>query len=147
METHKPKIIRGGNSVLLLLSRTTRNFGKVVNVRDTQNRSRPVKNNLPYLKHSRKSIIGWQIHCVPCDEDVLWQLLHSGKQRTPLSVSGLHCNHYLSKYKTKMYQDINPYPTAFPYGNGMVLHFYQQQESSTTKPVHKVINKRLKTYV
>ena len=41
----------------------------------------------------------------------------------------------------------NPYPTAFPYGNGMVLHFYQQQESSTTKTVHKVINKRLKTYV
>ena len=32
----------------------------------------------------------------------------------------------------------NPYPTAFPYGNGMVLHFYQQQESSTTKTVHKV---------
>ena len=27
---------------------------------------------------------------------------------------------------------INPYPTAFPYGNGMVLHLYQQQESSTT---------------
>ena len=22
--------------------------------------------------------------------------------------------------------DVNPYPTAFPYGNGMVLHFYQQ---------------------
>ena len=41
----------------------------------------------------------------------------------------------------------NPYPTAFPYGNGMVLHFYQQQESSTTKTVHKVINKRLKAYV
>ena len=41
---------------------------------------------------------------------------------------------------------INPYPTAFPYGNGMVLHFYQQQESSTTKTVHKIINKRLKTY-
>ena len=39
----------------------------------------------------------------------------------------------------------NPYPTAFPYGNGMVLHFYQQQESSTTKTVHKVINKGLKT--
>ena len=36
------------------------------------------------------------------------------------------------------------YPTAFPYGNGMVLHFYQQQESSTTKTVHKFINKRLK---
>ena len=43
--------------------------------------------------------------------------------------------------------DINPYPTAFPYGNGMVLHFYQQQESSTTKTVHEVINKGLKTYV
>ena len=43
--------------------------------------------------------------------------------------------------------DINPYPTAFPYGNGMVLHFYQQQESSTTKTVHKVINKRLTAYV
>ena len=41
---------------------------------------------------------------------------------------------------------VNPYPTAFPYGNGMVLHFYQQQESSTTKTVHKVINKGLKTY-
>ena len=42
---------------------------------------------------------------------------------------------------------INPYPTAFPYGNGMVLHFYQQQDSSTTKTVHKIINKGLKTYV
>ena len=41
----------------------------------------------------------------------------------------------------------NPYPTAFPYGNGMVLHFYKQQESSTTKTVHKVINKGLKTYL
>ena len=42
---------------------------------------------------------------------------------------------------------LNPYPTAFPYRNGMVLHFYQQQESSTTKTVHKVINKGLKAYV
>ena len=42
---------------------------------------------------------------------------------------------------------INPYPTAFQYGNGMVLHFYQQQESSTTKTVHKVINRGLKAYV
>ena len=49
---------------------------------------------------------------------------------------------------SRMYNNIfNPYPTAFPYGNGMVLHFYQQQESSTTKTVHKVINKGLKTYV
>ena len=46
-----------------------------------------------------------------------------------------------------LWQVINPYPTAFPYGNGMVLHFYQQQESSTTKTVHKVINKGLKTYL
>ena len=43
--------------------------------------------------------------------------------------------------------DFNPYPTAFPYGNGMVLHFYQQKESSTTKTVHKVINKGLKMFV
>ena len=43
--------------------------------------------------------------------------------------------------------EFNPYPTAFPYGNGMVLHFYQQQESSTTKTVPKVINTGLKTYV
>ena len=48
-----------------------------------------------------------------------------------------------SEYKYKF----NPYPTAFLYGNGMVLHFYHQQESSTTKTVHKVINKGLKTYV
>ena len=46
-----------------------------------------------------------------------------------------------------LHLEIIPYPTAFPYGNGMVLHFYQQQESSTTKTVHKVINKGLKTYV
>ena len=44
-------------------------------------------------------------------------------------------------------ENINAYPTAFPYGKGMVLHFYQQQESSTTKTVHKVINKGLKAYV
>ena len=52
---------------------------------------------------------------------------------------------YMEFYTRKMHNI--PYPTAFPYGNGMVLHFYQQQESSTTKIVHKVINKRLKTYV
>ena len=55
---------------------------------------------------------------------------------------------YLTSYFRKpQLRDFNPYPTAFPYGNGMVLHFYQQQESSTTKTVHKVINKGLKTYV
>ena len=52
---------------------------------------------------------------------------------------------YLSSFLDP--ENLNPYPTAFPYGNGMVLHFYQQQESSTNKTVHKVINKGLKTYV
>ena len=50
-------------------------------------------------------------------------------------------------YKIYFILSYIPCPTAFPYGNGMVLHFYQQQESSTTKTVHKVINKGLKTYV
>ena len=56
-------------------------------------------------------------------------------------------NDWLSIISCQQTRHINPYPTAFPYGNGMVLHFYQQQESSTTKTVHKVINKGLKTYV
>ena len=51
------------------------------------------------------------------------------------------------KFEKGISGNINTYPTAFPYGNGMVLHFYQQQESSTTKTVHKVINKGLKAYV
>ena len=55
--------------------------------------------------------------------------------------------HVFVDIDTPLNPHINPYPTAFPYGNGMVLHFYQQQESSTTKTVHKVINKGLKTYV
>jgi len=54
---------------------------------------------------------------------------------TKLRLTNIKCNSF------------NPYPTAFPYGNGMVLHFYQQQESSTTKTVHKIINKGLKAYV
>ena len=54
---------------------------------------------------------------------------------------------YLFLHMRLQNEAINPYPTAFPYGNGMVLHFYQQQESSTTKTVHKVINKGLKAYV
>ena len=53
----------------------------------------------------------------------------------------------IEKLQIRRCMHYNPYPTAFPYGNGMVLHFYQQQESSTTKTVHKVINKGLKTYV
>jgi len=62
-----------------------------------------------------------------------------------------HLNHRLScavsLENTSQGIIVNPYPTAFPYGKGMVLHFYQQQKSSTTKTVHKVINKGLKTYV
>ena len=58
-----------------------------------------------------------------------------------------YSNFSAAKWKIEENLQINPYPTAFPYGNGMVLHFYQQQESSTTKTVHKVINKGLKAYV
>ena len=61
-----------------------------------------------------------------------------------------YCEKYGADFnclKYGLFWNINPYPTAFPYGNGMVLHFYQQQESSTTKTVHKVINKGLKAYV
>ena len=57
------------------------------------------------------------------------------------------CNGTALPFISVQIQQVNPYPTAFPYGNGMVLHFYQQQESSKTKTVHKVINKGLKTYV
>ena len=67
------------------------------------------------------------------------------------ALSGLAVNYMSGNFGNSAVKasviNINPYPTAFPYGNGMVLHFYQQQESSTTKTVHKVINKRLKTYV
>ena len=62
-----------------------------------------------------------------------------------ISLHNVHI--FLFKNIHRCHPDINPYRTAFPYGNGMVLHFYQQQESSTTKTVHKVINKGLKTYV
>ena len=53
-------------------------------------------------------------------------------------------SYFTDKWRTVKSAFINPYPTAFPYGNGMILHFYQQQERSTTKTVHKVINKGLK---
>ena len=54
---------------------------------------------------------------------------------------------YVFPLQSLSHTHVNLYPTAFPYGNGMVLHLYQQQESSTTKTEHKVINKGLKTYV
>ena len=52
-----------------------------------------------------------------------------------------------SRKSSEYSMGFNPYPKAFPYRNGMVLHFYRQQESSMTKTVHKVINKGLKAYV
>ena len=70
-------------------------------------------------------------------------LSDEGSGRWVVSKTGLQKDEELH---TNMFQ-FNPYPTAFPYGNGMVLHFYQQQESNTTKTVHKVINKELKAYV
>jgi len=72
-----------------------------------------------------------------------------GKQAI-LTMISIICHWYLRRMNqvhTFPLYGFNPYPTAFPYGNGMYLHFYQQQESSTTKTVHKVINKGLKTYV
>ena len=67
-----------------------------------------------------------------------------GDRHTANPVNG--ANEFISVISAVL-NDFNPYPTAFPYWNGMVLHFYQQQESSTTKTVHKVINKGLKAYV
>ena len=67
--------------------------------------------------------------------------MHLSKFRNSIS------HNLKSSVKDKILVKHNPYPTAFPYGNGMVLHFYQQQESSVTKTVHKVINKGLKAYV
>ena len=63
------------------------------------------------------------------------------------AISQWHINSAAGFVNVCKVSQINPYPTAFPYGNGMVLHFYQQQESSTTKTVYKVINMGLKTYV
>ena len=65
---------------------------------------------------------------------------------TPRCLAGMH--DVSEEHASSFFREVNiPYPTAFPYGNGMVLHFYHQQKSSTTKTVHKVINKRLKAYV
>ena len=65
----------------------------------------------------------------------------------PQLLSHLQALHNRDTHKYNCILSLNPNPTAFPYGNGMVLHYYQQQESSTTKTVQKVINKGLKTYV
>ena len=78
----------------------------------------------------------------------LWSHLQKKKKKGgPMIIDALTAHHItiMTSYIGAWW--FNPYPTAFPYGNGMVLHFYQQQESSTTKTVHKVINKGLKAYV
>ena len=71
-----------------------------------------------------------------------WSEIRKISSRIAITVGRTHFSNTAKEINV-----INSYPTAFPYGNGMVLHFYQQQESSTTKTVHKVINKGLKTYV
>ena len=77
---------------------------------------------------------------------------HREHARTQASLRGtrkneMRCCPPYSAWHAQSTGNIIPYPTAFPYGNGVVLHFYQQQESSTAKTVHKVINKGLKAYV
>ena len=84
------------------------------------------------VKHEY-SILNWNT-AIPY---YLFWILKKSVKFVPLKSASIYFVHGL----------FNPYPTAFPYGNGMVLHFYQQQESSMTKTVHKVINKGLKTYV
>ena len=86
------------------------------------------------------------------DYKIIFRSYNASKYRASSWAGRNYCTQFQSLLFCTMWNIshqhcINPYPTAFPYGNGMVLHFYQQQESSTTKTVHKVINKRLKTYV
>ena len=80
--------------------------------------------------------------CVITEDQIIGNIYRFNKTY-PIKREANDKFHFYTSFDVKF----NPYPTEFPYGNGMVLHFYQQQESSTTKTVHKVINKRLKTYV
>ena len=73
--------------------------------------------------------------------------MHEGDEKYRRNIRKPEGRTWLGGRRRRLKVNINPYPTAFPYGNGTVLHFYQQQESSTTKTVHKVINKGLKAYV
>ena len=86
---------------------------------------------------AEKKELGMQLEC--------WELCHN-ELWTQVKKCVIASYTPKDKWQCNVYQ-INADPTAFPYGNGMVLHFYQQQESSTTKTVHKVINKGLKAYV
>ena len=119
--------------------------------------------NLGY--YSKKLRVLYTNTCKPCDKTFLSVILDKMQiclcavllcwtdwNCCPLNtccspVTHIHTRSFYFSRVIAVPLKVNPYPTAFPYGNGMVLHFYQQQESSTTKTVHKVINKGLKTYV
>ena len=101
--------------------------------------TKEIRFSLPTLRHA--SSMG---DLLPGDNDA--DSDHDTDSLVPASAAHTQRSHSFSKFSSDE-SSLNPYPTAVPYGNGMVLHFYQQQESSTTKTVHKVINKRLKTYV
>ena len=92
--------------------------------------------NLTSTTHSPIWATAYQPHQLHC---------HSSTFRVSLILN--RCVIFVKDCFYNSHFSFNPYPTAFPYGNGIVLHFYQQQESSTTKTVHRVINKGLKTYV
>ena len=98
----------------------------------------PKQNRITLQRNSRVPATDFWLHS--------HGMVHCCPQKPESSQVSINCIHLLA-WGSRYCVDINPYPTAFPYGNGMVLHFYQQQESSTTKTVHRVINKRLKAYV
>ena len=91
-----------------------------------------------------ETILNFLTSTVTCDESWIHHYDPLSKQQSSV---WKHSNSPPPKKFRTSLSAVNPYPTAFPYGNGMVLHFSQQQESSTTKTVHKVFNKGLKTYV
>ena len=98
------------------------------------------------MKH--RGLVAWVIFgggaCLQVNRNGSGRIIQGGSNMTG-TVTGLFTHKQSRSYLNHLVL-FNPYPTSFPYGNGMVLHFYQQQESTTTKTVHKVINKGLKTY-
>ena len=106
------------------------------------------KNNVTALKHP-PYFSHWLQLCFTCSLD-WYQQRNDGAfviLRTSSRMRRKCWKDFYKRATRKVSNTFIPYPTAFPYGNGMVLQFYQQQDSSTTKTVHKVINKGLKAYV
>ena len=107
--------------------------------------------DLCFILHSFTSSPWFQVLHTVCQYLHIWKMKFQ-HHLWDLALTDFHL-YLISQFKFPLQNvtyckwTFNPYPTAFPYGNGMVLHFYQQQESSTTKTVRKVINKGLKTYV